>query len=227
MALAGCGGAGPGAPTAPAPSGAERPATEATAAPAAPRYGVIGDSYSNGEGLSPEQAWPELLARRLGLRLVVNPAVSGWTTREALDRELPQFAAAEPELATLMIGVNDLVQGATPAEFRGRLRELLSRMIAIVGGPRRVVVVTFPDFSVKPVGARFGDPRVVARAVERFDAIIRAEARRQGAPLADVLAVSRRPTDPSPDGLHPSAAELEAWTDVIAPVARDAWRDLR
>jgi lysophospholipase L1-like esterase len=190
------------------------------------RYGVVGDSYSNGEGVGADRAWPVLLADRLGLDLVVNPAVSGWTSAQAIEAELPAFERARPEVATLLIGVNDLAQGVTPATFRTRLRRLLRAMVQIVGGPRRVVVVSVPDFSRKPAGASFGDPAALSRTLRRLNATIRAEAKAQQVAFADVFAVSRRPTDPSPDGLHPSARELEAWTDAIEPVARRAWAGL-
>jgi lysophospholipase L1-like esterase len=216
LALAGCGG---GAETMP-------PATTAAAAPGGVRYAVIGDSYSNGEAVGVEGAWPTLLAQRMGLDLVANPAVSGWTAQLALGRELPEFTAARPEVATLLIGANDLVQGVPPKTFRARFRRLLRLMVQIVGEPRRVVAVTVPDFSVKPVGAQFGEPSAVAHAIRRFNAIVRTESAAQDVPVADVFTVSQQPTDPSPDGLHPSARELEAWTDAIEPVARRAWHGL-
>jgi lysophospholipase L1-like esterase len=190
------------------------------------RYGVIGDSYSNGEGVGPQFAWPTLLAQRLKLDLVVNPAMSGWTTQQAIDSELPQFKAAKPEVATLLIGVNDLVQGSPLPEIQGRFRDLLALMVGIVGGPERVVVVTVPDFSRKPAVARFGRPADVSKTLRTLNRTIRSEAARQHVAVADVFPASRRPTGPSPDGLHPSARELEAWTDAIEPVARRAWAGL-
>lgn len=213
IALAGCGG------------GEER-STATTPQGSALRYGVIGDSYSNGESLGIDQAWPALLAERMGLDLVINPAVSGWTTEQALAEELPQLEQARPEVATLLIGTNDLVQRVAPATFRTRYRSLLAAMVRIVGSSERVVAVTTPDFSRKPAGRSFGDPAEVSRAIRRVNAIISAESAAQDVVVADVFAVSRRPTDPSPDGLHPSRKELEAWTDAIEPVARRAWSGL-
>ncbi|MEO6497190.1 MAG: SGNH/GDSL hydrolase family protein [Solirubrobacteraceae bacterium] len=214
MAVAGCGGAGNA-----------KPATEPVSTQL--RYGVIGDSYSNGEGLGIEQAWPTLLAQRLGLDLVVNPAVSGWTTEQALAEELPAFERARPEVATLLIGTNDLVQRLPAPAFRARYRKLLAAMVRIVGGPERVVSVTTPDFSRKPAGRSFGDPAALSRGIRLVNAIVRAESAAQDVAIADIFAVSRRPSDPSPDGLHPSLRELEAWTDAIEPVARRAWAGLR
>jgi lysophospholipase L1-like esterase len=184
------------------------------------RYGVIGDSYSNGEGVGPDAAWPVLLADRLDVELVANPAVSGWTTQDALRSELPALEAARPDVATVLIGTNDLVRRVPRATFRQRLRRLYAEVARIVGGPRDVVAVTIPDFSLKPAADAFPGARVEIRA---FNAIVREEARRAGIAVAELTAPSRAAGAATPDGLHPGAPELEAWTDAIEPVAREAW----
>ena len=58
------------------------------------RYVAIGDSYSIGEGASPDQSWPAVLTRHLKAQglpidLVANPSVTGWTSQQAIDHELP------------------------------------------------------------------------------------------------------------------------------------------
>jgi acyl-CoA thioesterase-1 len=70
------------------------------------RYAAIGDSYSIGEGATPNESWPAILTRHLkenGLHvdLVANPSVTGWTTQQAIDRELPIFVQSKPTFATL------------------------------------------------------------------------------------------------------------------------------
>src|ERR1700674_416448 len=72
------------------------------------RYAVIGDSYSSGEGASPKESWPALLTQHLNAQglhvdLVSNPSVTGWTTKDAIDRELRKFVNANPTFATLLI----------------------------------------------------------------------------------------------------------------------------
>src|SRR4051812_10663427 len=74
------------------------------------RYVAIGDSYSIGEGAKPDESWPAVLTRHLRekgikIELVANPSRTGWTTQNAIDRELPVFAEAKPTFATLLIGV--------------------------------------------------------------------------------------------------------------------------
>src|SRR2546430_14499616 len=91
------------------------------------RYAVIGDSYSCGEGAKPSESWPALLAQHLksqgvDLALVSNPSVTGWTTKDAIDKELPKFVRSNPNFASLLIGVNDWVQGVDEETFRTRVR---------------------------------------------------------------------------------------------------------
>jgi len=69
------------------------------------RYAAIGDSYSIGEGASPDESWPALLTRHLNAQglhvdLVANPSRTGWTTQQAIDRELPIFIESKPNFAT-------------------------------------------------------------------------------------------------------------------------------
>ena len=184
------------------------------------RYGVIGDSYSNGEGLTPDAAWPVLLADRLDLELVVNAAVSGWTTEDALRAEVPALEAAKPDVATILIGTNDIVQSVPRATFRQRLRRLYAEVVRIVGGAGDVVAVTIPDFTLKPAAREF--PAAGAK-IGPFNAVVREEARRAGIAVADITAPSQAAGPASPDGLHPAEAELGAWTNAVEPIAREAW----
>ncbi|PYL27868.1 MAG: hypothetical protein DMF45_10940 [Verrucomicrobia bacterium] len=64
------------------------------------RYAVIGDSYSCGEGAKPSESWPALLTQNLKAQgldadLVSNPSVTGWTTKDAIDKESPKFVTEE------------------------------------------------------------------------------------------------------------------------------------
>src|SRR5712692_7101949 len=121
------------------------------------RYVAIGDSYSIGEGASPNESWPALLMRHLndkGLHvdLVANPSRTGWTTQQAIDRELPIFVQSEPTFATLQIGVNDWVQGVDENSFRKRFTSLVDRMLEVLPNKDRLLVATIPDFGVTPTG---------------------------------------------------------------------------
>jgi lysophospholipase L1-like esterase len=209
--------------------GREAPVT--ATAPAPLRYGVIGDSYSNGEGVGLEHSWPAQLARRLtaaGMptEVVVNNSVTGWTSQQALDEELPEFERAKPQVATLQIGVNDWVQGVSAETFRANLVRLLDAMLAVVGAPKRLICVTIPDFSVTPDGANYTHGRDATAGLAAFNAVIESECAARDVSVVDVFGLSHAMDDPAltaDDGLHPSAKELALWTDRIEPVAHAQW----
>ena len=194
------------------------------------RYVAIGDSYSIGEGATPNESWPAILTRHLnenGLHvdLVANPSVTGWTTQQAIDRELPIFVQSKPTFATLQIGVNDWVQGIDEKTFRKRFTLLLDQMLALLPDKKRLLIVTIPDFGVTPTGGRYARGRNISEGLTRFNEIINEEAKKRGLKVVDVFPLSQRvKNDPSlvgPDGLHPSAKEYAEWEKIIFPVALD------
>ncbi len=193
------------------------------------RYVAVGDSYSIGEGASPEKSWPALLAQNLSesgvpLKLVANPSRTGWTTQQAIDQELPVLIHARPAFATLQIGVNDWVQGVTEKSFRERFGFLVDRMLALLPGKDRLLIVTIPDFGVTPTGTRYGGGRDISAGISAFNRIIVDEAGRRAVRVVDVFELSRKMKgDPSliaADGLHPSAREYAEWEKIIEPEAR-------
>lgn len=157
------------------------------------------------------------------VRLVANPSVTGWTTQQAIDAELPIFKASKPNFATLLIGVNDYVQGVDAGTFRARLRRLMDGMQAVLPDKHRMIVVTIPDYSVTPGGAAYSAGRDAGAGIRAFNAIVAEEAKRRGLPVVDVYPVSlemgRDVSLVAADGLHPSAKEYAVWEKLIYPVA--------
>ncbi len=193
------------------------------------RYAVVGDSYSIGEGASEAESWPALLARHLTaaghpVELVSNPSRTGWTTADAIEKELPVFRAARPDFATLMIGVNDWVQGVEPAIFRQRLGHLMDQMRAVLPNDKQLLVVNIPDFSVTPDGPTYARGRDISAGLTSFNKIIAEEAARRELSVVDVFPLSRemrgRPELISSDRLHPSAKTYSHWEELIFPTAR-------
>ena len=192
------------------------------------RYAVIGDSYSCGEGASPKESWPTLLAQHLKVSgvdvdLVSNPSVTGWTTKDAIDRELPKFVAANPTFATLLIGVNDWVQGVDETTFRNRCSYLLDQMLAVLPNKKRLLVVTIPDFGVTPTGPKYSRGRNIHEGILQFNQIVTEEARKRGLEVVDIFPVSKKMGQDkslvAKDGLHPSAKEYAEWEKIIFPAA--------
>jgi lysophospholipase L1-like esterase len=192
------------------------------------RYAVIGDSYSCGEGASPKESWPSIMTQHLNAQgvhvdLVSNPSVTGWTTKDAIDRELPKFINSNPNFASLLIGVNDWVQGVDESTFRNRFSYLIDQMLAVLPNKKQLLVVTIPDFGVTPTGPKYSHGRNIHEGIMQFNQIVTEEARKRGLSVVDIFPLSKKMgKDKSlvaKDGLHPSAKEYAEWEKIIFPVA--------
>src|SRR6266480_1223443 len=197
------------------------------------RYGVIGDSYSCGEGARPNESWPALLTQNLKAQgvdvdLVSNPSVTGWTTKDAIDKELPKFIRSNPTFASLLIGVNDWVQGIDEATFRNRVSYLLDQMLAVLPNKKHLLVVTIPDFGVTPTGLKYSRGRNIHEGILGFNRIVTEEARKRGLEVVDIFPLSKKMGQDkslvAKDGLHPSAKEYAEWGKIIFPVALELLR---
>jgi lysophospholipase L1-like esterase len=192
------------------------------------RYAVIGDSYSCGEGATPKESWPALLTQHLNVQglhvdLVSNPSVTGWTTKDAVDKELPKFVNSNPNFATLLIGVNDWVQGIDETTFRNRFSYLVDQMLAVLPNKKRLLVVTIPNFGVTPTGPKYARGRNIHEGILRFNQVVTEEARKRGLEVVDIFPLSKQMGHDksliAKDGLHPSAKEYAEWEKIIFPVA--------
>jgi len=192
------------------------------------RYAVIGDSYSCGEGAKPTESWPALLTQHLksqgvDIDLVSNPSVTGWTTKDAIDKELPKYVNSNPNFATLLIGVNDWVQGVDETAFRNRLSYLLDAMLAVLPNKKRLLVVTIPDFGVTPTGPKYAHGRNIHEAITQFNKIVTEEAHKRGLQVVDIFPLSKNMGHDkslvAKDGLHPSAKAYAEWEKTIFPAA--------
>jgi lysophospholipase L1-like esterase len=187
------------------------------------KYLALGDSYTIGEGVAPADRWPNRLAAALQLPEPEIIARTGWTTDE-LDAAIDDADPRGPfDLVTLLIGVNDQYRGDRAGDYRPKFVRLLQRAILFAGNdPRRVVVVSIPDWGVTPFAVG-RDRASIASQIDCFNAINREESLRARARYADVTAISRRGASlVVDDHLHPSAAMYEQWFSRILPEARAA-----
>jgi lysophospholipase L1-like esterase len=191
------------------------------------RYVAFGDSYTIGTGLSRvEDRWPNQLVVRLrrdgpGLELVANLGVNGFTSRDVIETELPELAGLKPDFATLLVGVNDVVQRIPEATYTRNAAQILDELLADLPADRIVAVAT-PDYTVTPQGAAYGDPALQAAGIRRNNDILGGLAAARGIAFVDIHDLSlRAASDPSlvaVDGLHPSGLQYSLWVDRIAPV---------
>ena len=189
------------------------------------RYVSLGDSYTICEGASWEESWPYILTKHLNdsgvsIELIANPSRTGWTTQDLIDNELPVFDASAPTFATLLIGVNDWVQGVSEENFHKNLNFIIDRVQKKTGN--KLMLITIPDFSITPEGPKYSKGRNISEGLQEFNTIIKNEATKRNLKCVDIFPVSLEMKGKAElvaaDGLHPSAKEYAIWENLIYPI---------
>jgi acyl-CoA thioesterase-1 len=194
------------------------------------RFVAIGDSYTIGTAVDEAERWPNQLAERVpALDLVANLGVNGFTSGDVIANELPALDAHQPDFVTLLIGVNDVVQGVAEERYAGNVRLIVETLLERLPADRIVCVAT-PDYTKTPRGSSFGDPLEQAAAIERVNLILRTVCEEgEIAFVAEPHAISLEAADDpglvADDGLHPSGEQYRRWTDAIAPIVEALLRD--
>lgn len=93
---------------------------------------VLGDSISAGYGIEPQQAWVNLLQKRLDQQYpkqhkVVNASVSGETTSGALARLPKLLQTHKPNVVVIELGGNDGLRGQPPLMIQKNLAQLIQQ----------------------------------------------------------------------------------------------------
>jgi acyl-CoA thioesterase-1 len=197
------------------------------------RYLALGDSYTIGTGASSKSRnYPSILSARLtnvtGRKVdLTNPAVNGFTTLDLIQKELGHVDRLKPQLVSILIGVNDLVQGRTPDQYRSSLAQIYDSVAALRLPAGRVVAISLPDWSVVPAAADYGDPAALRRLTDTFNSIAKREADARGFTWVDITAASTSAMESpgwiSSDRLHPGDAQYAAWADLIWEAVKAPW----
>jgi acyl-CoA thioesterase-1 len=193
------------------------------------RYVALGDSYTIGTSVTVDERWPNQLVARLAedgiaLELIENLGVNGYTSADLIRDELPRLNELDPEFVTLLIGVNDVVQGVPENAYGENVGTILDELLGHVAADRIVCLAT-PDYTVTPQGASYGDPGPQSAAIEHGNGRMGEECEARGiAFVSEIFELSRAAADDpsliSDDGLHPSGAQYRRWVDVTLPVVR-------
>lgn len=201
--------------------------------PAASTFLALGDSYTFAQGIPEAGRWPVHLSSLLskegievGMPLVI--ARTGWTTSDLLQYLRTVSLANDYGLVSLQIGVNNQYQGQSLTTFRTEFAMLLSRSVAFAkGDPKRVVVLTIPDWGVTPF-ANGQSRQQISAQIQSFNQVISEEAAKAGIAVVDVydlsLQVTQTPSLLAPDGLHYSSQMYLQWAQRVLPQAKSILR---
>ena len=226
-ALSGCGVSGASVP----PQGASGAVVGASVSPggspseAGLRYVALGDSYTIGTSVAPPERFPDQLVDALRreeptLRLVANLGVNGYTSADLIRDELPALDDLRPEFVTVLIGVNDVVQGVPAERYEANVVTILDALLARLPADS-IVTVAIPDYTVTPAGSDYGDPRQQHDGIVASNAVMERLSGERGIVFVDIFDISLRAADDralvADDGLHPGGAQYGLWVERIRP----------
>jgi acyl-CoA thioesterase I len=191
-------------------------------------YVAIGASESVGFGADDPvtQGWTQVFYRTSLQRATtfVDLGIPGATVAQALDEEVPHAAELSPELVTVWLNANDLIDGVPEATYGTELSTLLrelrdagARWILVANTPPLARLPRYQEcapYAPIPEGgcdtSRRLPPREVDRMVAAYNATIARTSASEGATVVDLY--SAFATVPraeltelvSSDGFHPS-----------------------
>ncbi len=104
---------------------------------------ALGDSLTFGNGATPENSYPAVLAGITGWN-IVNAGISGNTSAQALERLPELLAEHKPALVLVCIGGNDFLRGMSDVDTRANVRSICQQAKA---SGAQVMLVAVPRVS--------------------------------------------------------------------------------
>lgn len=191
-------------------------------------YIPFGDSYTIGLGVVESHRWPNIMVENfakegINIRILKNPAVSGYTVRDMTNFELPILESIKPDFVTIFIGTNDSFAQTDVGIFEHNYKELLDKTQKLLTNPKNIVLITIPDYSKFPA-LKNNQNVSLSRFISLYNEVITKESIRRSLILVDIYPLSQEMTDEHDfifDGLHPSRAGYMKWERVIFPKVRE------
>jgi len=176
---------------------------------------AMGDSLTEGLGVSDTATYPALLEKKLiaggNPYKVINAGISGETSSGALSR-IKWVLTLEPDIVILETGANDGLRGIDPSVIDNNIREIVKilkseNVIAILAGMRMVENMG-PDYTTA-----FAEiyPNIAADEDVIFIPFF-------------LKGVAGNPQYNQPDGIHPTAEGYRLITDIVYPYVLEAIR---
>ncbi|AEI48183.1 SGNH/GDSL hydrolase family protein [Runella slithyformis] len=194
------------------------------------RYLSLGDSYTIGERVTPEERWSVILTDLLRKNNVniSNPEIiaqTGWTTAELQEGIKGRRPKGPFNLVSILIGVNNQYRRQSTERYREELQELLQQAIGFAGGNiERVFMLSTPDWGITPF-AKGQDTAKIAAEIDAFNAVAKEECEKSGILFIDITPLSRTARNDATliadDGLHFSGKMYRQWAELALPTVQN------
>ncbi len=186
-------------------------------------YLALGDSYTIGQGVLPNERYPNLLADTLGqLGIPMHEpqiiAQTGWTTANLITAINNAQINTTFDFVSLLIGVNNQYQHKPITEYQQQFEQLLQKAIVFANNDTsKVVVLSIPDYGYTPFGQ--ANQATISAQIAEFNAINKAIANAYGVQYFDITPISQQallqPNLVATDELHPSGEMYKQWVALM------------
>jgi lysophospholipase L1-like esterase len=192
-------------------------------------YLALGDSYTIGEQVLPEENFPNQTASLLK-NILAKPeiiATTGWTTDE-LDAAITRAnISAQYDVVSLLIGVNNQYRGRSLENFEVEFGNLLQRATQFAANkPGCVFVLSIPDWGVTPF-AEGRDKKKIAEEIDAYNNVCQMTAEKFNSSFIDITTSQRADGDKeaflAEDKLHPSGKEYLKWAEKLAAAIKSIY----
>ena len=163
---------------------------------------ALGDSLTEGAGVTKEEAWPNLLASRTGW-VVINGGVSGDTSGAALRRLPSLLEEHKPVLVLVTLGGNDMLRRVPQQETVANLEKILT--LIKEHGAKTVLLATPNPSLMGAVFQHLSAPDFYQTVADAQQVPLIEDA------IADVISDPQLKGDP----LHPNAAGHVLLAEII------------
>ncbi len=154
---------------------------------------------------------------------LVNLGIPGETLSAALQNEVPIAIAQQPQIITIWLAVNDIIDHVPLAAYSTDLRQLLTTLHQQTTGTgpsgARIYVANLPDLTVLPYFNTW-DQTALRGEVASWNSAIGSIVSATGAHLVDLTTawseLANHPEYLSSDGLHPSDSGARRLAAIFA-----------
>jgi len=188
-------------------------------------YLALGDSYTIGEGVAPEENYPNQAIRILNKTALrfEHPKIiakTGWTTDELEEGISDAGLKGNFDFVSLLIGVNNQYRGRSIDEYAVEFEKLLILAIQFAGKKAdHVFVISIPDWGITPFAAE-KHPELITKEIDNFNATNKKIADKYKVSYIEITTGSREAVNDgtliTSDGLHPSGKEYAKWAMKLA-----------
>ncbi len=187
------------------------------------KYVALGDSLTAGVGVTnSKDTYPHLLSEHLirpGLIIeLINLGFPSAKTQDLIDSQLQQAVSSNPDIVTVLIGVNDVHDLISQEKFKKNYQDIIDQLTSKTKA--KVIVINIPYIGSKKL-IKWPYTWLYDMRIRQFNSIIKTIAQNKDLTLIDLYAATkdRSISDPdyySIDQFHPSIKGYQNWGQILS-----------